>query len=98
MEAEHQWRASFEDLTAHSNGFEGAWTLEAPVTQPWEDQKMRPNRRNEMFQRGNWQCSRCHYEKPIDQFWKNRALPHGLENYCKKCRMVINRNRIKTAR
>lgn len=35
-------------------------------------------------------CGRCQTEKPVEDFYKNRARHDGISNYCKKCEVAVS--------
>lgn len=37
-------------------------------------------------------CYKCGEDKPLDEFHKNKNKKDGLQNYCKACAKVRNRN------
>ena len=43
-------------------------------------------------------CSRCGEEKPVEEFYKNKARYDGLDVYCKKCKGVWNKEYNKNPR
>jgi len=39
-----------------------------------------------MLAKGNYKfCSRCHFEKALAAFNKNKSAKDGLQNYCREC-------------
>lgn len=37
------------------------------------------------------QCSRCMQSKGENYFYKNKAMPDGIDRYCKDCRIAVNK-------
>ena len=40
-------------------------------------------------------CPRCAEEKPVDDFYRNKAAPDGLQSYCKECMYAYCRENYK---
>lgn len=56
----------------------------------WSRGDNKPRRYLEVVD-GRFACRGCDIEKDISEFYKNRAMPHGYDTFCKACRSIKNK-------